>query len=138
MTTTLAFLGKPLMSTFRPFALFALGAALVLAACNSSAPPATAVAPAAPEPPGAGVVGVSVGQNLSDKDKEAAIAAQHEAVNSGARKTWKGSHGVYGYIEPGPESGSCRDYTHHVFVNGRPTSAKGQACRKADGVYRAG
>jgi surface antigen len=125
------------MSTFRHTAFLALCAALTLAACNATAPSTTSVAPAAPEPPGAGVVGVAVGQSLSDKDKEIAIAAQHDAVNSGARKTWKGSHGAYGYIEPGPESGSCRDYTHRIYIDGRPTSAKGQACRKADGVYRA-
>jgi surface antigen len=128
------------MSTSRHHAFAAVGAlcaALTLAACNAGAPAAAPVTPAAPEPPGVGVVGASVGQSLSEKDREIAVAAQHEAVNSGTRKTWKGSHGAYGYIEPGPESGSCRDYMHRIFINGRPSEAKGQACRKADGVYRA-
>ncbi len=112
---------------------------LGLSGCNSALPPPQSVV-VAPEPPAAGVVGTVIGQSLDERDREIAIAAQHEALNSGARKTWRGLNGSYGFIEPGPEpaSGSaCKDYTHKIFVNGRPQEAKGQACRKADGVWRA-
>ena len=114
-------------------ALFAVALALAavsLCACNASAPPPVA---AVPEPPAPGVVGAAIGRDLSDKDKEVAIAAQQEAVSSGQRKSWKGEHGAYGFITPGPESGSCRDYTHRIFINGRPQEAKGEACKKGDG-----
>jgi len=118
-----------------------LCAALMLAACNStSATRAEPVAAAvAPMPPAPGVVGASIGQALDENDKQTAIAAQHEAVNSGARKTWKGAHGAYGFIAPGPEGsmGGCRDYTHKIFIDGRPQEAKGQACRAGDGSWRA-
>lgn len=117
-----------------------LCALLALSACNSTAPStATAAVPTAPEPPAPGVVGVTIGQELDEVEKAAAIAAQHEAVNAGARKTWRGAHGSYGFIEPGPEnalSGGCRDYTHKIYIKGRPQQAKGQACKKPDGSWR--
>jgi surface antigen len=125
----------------QPF-VFAILAALTLAACNSAAsspPNAAATAaptPATPAPPPAGVVGSLVGQSLDESDREKAILAQNDAVNSGSRKTWRGAHGAYGYIVPGPEAGNCRDYTHRIFVNGRPQEGKGQACRGSDGAWR--
>lgn len=98
-----------------------------------TAPPPAAVtaAPLSP-PPMPGVVGTSIGRDLDEKDRAIAIAAQQEAVASGKRKTWRGVHGTYGFIEPGPDAGGCRDYTHKIFINGRPQEAKGQACRSGD------
>ncbi len=118
-----------------------LCAALTLAACNSTLATRAAPVAAAPviaAPPAPGVVGAAIGQTLDENDKQTAIAAQHEAVNSGARKTWKGAHGAYGFIAPGPEGGmgGCRDYTHKIFIDGRPQEAKGQACRAGDGSWR--
>jgi len=115
-----------------------LFAALSVGACSStSEPPAAAAAPtiAAPPRPAPGVIGGAVGQSLSEKDRAAAIAAQQEAVSSGARKSWRGEKGSYGFVTPGAEAGACRDYTHKVFVNGRPQEAKGQACRQ-NGEWR--
>lgn len=111
---------------------------LALPACNSTAPVTTSVAPAAPEPPAPGVVGSAIGRELDAAEKETAIAAQQEAVNSGQRKSWRGAHGSYGFIEPGAEGalGGCRDYTHKIYVKGRPQQAKGQACKKPDGSWR--
>ncbi len=113
---------------------FLFCAALSLAACNSSGAPPTPppAQAAAPEPPQPGVVGAAIGRGLDDKDRQTAIAAQQEAVASGARKSWKGAHGAYGFIVPGPENAGCRDYTHRIFIDGRPQEAKGQACQKGD------
>jgi len=122
------------MSSSKFLALFAASATMLLSACNSAAPPPVASAPAAPSPPAPGVVGTSIGQSLSDKDKDVAIAAQQAAVSSGARKAWKGSQGAYGFVTPDPEgAGGCRGYTHRIFINGRPQEAKGQACKSGDG-----
>lgn len=107
---------------------------LALAAPGTSAP-APVAAPAPPSPPAPGVIGAAVGQALDEKDRTIAIAAQQEAVASGTRKSWRGAHGAYGFVTPGAENGSCRDYTHRVFINGRPQEAKGQACRQ-DGQWR--
>ena len=115
-----------------------LGAALGLAGCNSTPAPAISapavVAP--PPPPATGVVGSTIGLALDENDRAAAIAAQQDAVSSGARKAWRGAHGAYGFIVPGPEAGACRDYTHKIFINGRPQEAKGQACRQSGGDWR--
>lgn len=119
--------------------VIAILTALTLAACNAASQPpnaAATAAPATPAPPPAGVVGSLVGQSLDEGDREKAILAQNDAVNSGSRKTWRGAHGAYGYIVPGPEAGNCRDYTHRIFVNGRPQEGKGQACRGSDGAWR--
>lgn len=114
-------------------------AASGLGACTSTPAPepatAAAVAPQPPATPAPGVLSGAIGQSLSEKDRETAIAAQQEAIASGARKAWRGEHGVYGFIAPGPENGACRDYTHKIFVNGRPQEAKGQACRQ-NGEWR--
>jgi surface antigen len=117
-----------------------LVAATGLAACTST--PArvdvtntAAAAPPTPSPPAPGVLASAIGQSLSEKDREIAMAAQQESVSSGTRKSWRGEHGVYGFIAPGPENGPCRDYTHKIFVNGRPQEAKGQACRE-NGEWR--
>lgn len=109
-----------------------------LGACNTSAPEAAKVAPAAPEPPAPGVIGSAIGRDLDAADREAAIAAQQEAVSTGQRKSWRGTHGAYGFIELSAEEGfgGCRDYTHKVYVDGRPQQAKGQACKRPDGSYR--
>lgn len=127
------------MSSFvRLFAALGLcGAAL--AGCNSAAPTATpAAAVAVPQPPAPGVIGAAIGRELDAADRASAVAAQQEAVNSGQRKSWRGAHGAYGFIEPGPEPalGGCRDYTHKIYIDGRPQQAKGKACSQPDGGFR--
>lgn len=125
----------------RPHALLAVSAlcaALSLSGCLSTpdrTPTGAIPVAAAPPSPAPGVVGGAIGQSLDEKDQDAAIAAQQEAVASGERKSWRGAHGAYGFIVPGPEAGACRDYTHRIFVNGRPREAKGQACRQ-NGEWR--
>jgi surface antigen len=111
---------------------------LALGGCNASAPP-QATPLAAPEPPAPGVVGAGVGRELDAADRATAIAAQQEAVDSGQRKSWRGAHGAYAFIEPAPEAGldGCRDYSHKIFIDGRPQQAKGRACKGADGRFRA-
>ena len=119
---------------FKAFAAMGILSSIsALAGCNAAPPPPVAAAPAPPAP---GVVGTAIGQSLDEADKEKAIAAQAEAVSSGSRKTWRGERGSYGFIVPGPETANCRDYTHKIFINGRPQEAKGQACRGPDGGWR--
>ena len=114
-------------------------AALAVSGCNSTEPSApAAVVVAAPEPPAPGVIGAAIGRELDAADRVTAVAAQQEAVASGQRKSWRGAHGAYGFVEPGPEAamGGCRDYTHKIFIDGRPQQAKGQACKTPDGGWR--
>lgn len=96
----------------------------------SGEPPPVLAAPTVDAPPG--VVGTAIGRELDDKDRAVAIAAQQDAIASGQRKSWKGGRGTYGFIVPGVEAAGCRDYTHRIFINGRPQEAKGQGCRVGD------
>ncbi|WP_442754725.1 hypothetical protein ACNHKD_17295 [Methylocystis sp. JAN1] len=128
------------LSTMRAKATLAISLLVMtfgVSACNSTPePPIAAAAPvAAAPPPAPGVIGGAIGQSLTEKDRAVAIAAQQEAVSSGVRKSWRGENGAYGFVTPGAEGGACRDYTHKVFINGRPQEAKGQACRQ-NGEWR--
>lgn len=117
-------------------------ASLALAACSSTRtaepPPAAAAQPAAPAI--AGVLAGSFAAGLSDADRQRAYDAQILALESGKRQSWRGDHGLFGYVEPGAESvrsdGKCRDYAHTIYVAGRPRTASGSACRQAEGSWR--
>ena len=64
------------------------------------------------------------------------------AVTSGAPVSWKNpDSGRYGTVVPGPayvESGrNCRSYTHTIYIDGQPQTARGTACRNPDGSWTA-
>lgn len=86
-----------------------------------------------------GVVGNAIGRDLDEQDRQAAYDAQAYAWESGQRRPWRGGH-AYGYVEPGAEyadsRGTCRSYTHRIYIDGRPHVAQGVACRGPDGAWR--
>jgi surface antigen len=97
--------------------------------------------PAAPAiPTGAalgGVLGGPLGASLADDDREAAWDAQIAALNSGQRRSWRGSHGVFGFVEAGAEQGDgCRDYSQTVYVAGRANRGRGVGCKQPDGSWK--
>ena len=109
-----------------------------LAACGPTAPPpVAAVVPVAPPvpagpPPVAGVIAGPLGASLSEADRRVAADAQYAALEKGERKSWKAKTGTtFGFVEPGAESGACREYTHTVYVDGRGKSEQGRGCRSA-------
>jgi surface antigen len=114
---------------------FALAFLASLSACGSSSPPETpaaaAVAPVAP-PAYVGLANGSLGQPLDAAGKSAANKAEVAALVSGERKTWRGDDGSYGYVAPGAANGDCREITHTIYINGRPTVGKGTACKSGD------
>ena len=102
-------------------------------------------APAAIPPPPAiptgaalgGVLGGPVGAALADADRQAAWNAQVAALNSGQRRSWRGAHGVFGFVEPGAEAGAgCRAYAQTIYVAGRPNHGQGVACKQPDGGWK--
>ena len=115
------------------FALLALAA---LSGCGMTSadtpPPAAAAVVAPPPPPYVGLASGSLGQSLNANGKAAADKAELAAVASGERKTWRGDDGSYGYIAPGAASGDCRDFTHTVYINGRPQVGSGKACKSGE------
>jgi surface antigen len=92
-----------------------------------------------------GLIGNRIGANMDDDDKQRAYAAQMQALESGRSGTtvgWKNpDSGRYGSVVPGPAYQSngqqCRQYTHTIYISGRPEVARGTACRNPDGTWTA-
>ena len=92
---------------------------------------------------GGGLVGGSIGSGLSDSDKRKALEAEYKALEytaSGQKVTWKGdSSGRSGEVVAAQPyrvgSQDCRQYTHTVFNGAASATARGTACRNADGSW---
>ena len=90
-----------------------------------------------------GLIGNRIGAGLDDEDKQRAYAAQMDALergSSGAPVSWKNpDSGRYGTVVPGPayqDAGrNCRSFSHTIYVDGRPQTARGTACRNPDGTW---
>ncbi len=80
---------------------------------------------------------------MDDEDKKRAYAAEVDALErgpSGAPVAWRNpDSGRYGTVVPGPsysEAGrNCRSFTHTIYIDGRPQTARGTACRNPDGTW---
>ncbi len=87
-----------------------------------------------------GITGSAIGRDLDEQDQRIALAAQTEAFQTGRRKPWRGAHGAYGYVEPEPEfvdaRGTCRNFTHRIYVNDRPAVSTGVACLQPEGYWQ--
>ena len=92
-----------------------------------------------------GLIGNRIGAALDEEDRIRAYEAQIQALESGASGApvgWRNEEtGRYGTIVPGPayqrNAMTCRQYTHTVYIDGRPQVARGTACRNADGTWTA-
>ena len=90
-----------------------------------------------------GLIGNRIGASLDERDRQMAYAAEVEALNQGAAGapvTWRNpANGRYGSIVPGPayvrEGRNCRAFTHTIYVDGTPQTARGTACRNPDGSW---
>ncbi|HEY4925493.1 MAG TPA: hypothetical protein VII20_13835 [Roseiarcus sp.] len=107
------------------------------------APAATTPAVAPSLPTGAalgGILGGAVGAQLDEADRQAAYDAQVAALDAGQRRTWRGEHGAFGYVEPGAAAdgaqGFCRSYAQTIYIAGRPQRGHGLGCRQPDGAWR--
>jgi len=90
-----------------------------------------------------GLVGGSIGNGLSDAEKRSALEAEYKALEyttSGQKVAWKGDQAShYGEVVPAQPyrvgSQDCRQYTQTVFTGGAGVTARGTACRNADGSW---
>jgi len=90
-----------------------------------------------------GVVGSEIGRSLDRQDRLMAQRAEYDALErgrSGERTPWKNPEtGRYGEVIPQSpyKRGSldCRDYTHTIYIDGRPEQLRGTACRNPDGTW---
>jgi surface antigen len=91
-----------------------------------------------------GLIGSEIGRSLDEADEQRLYEAQYYALEegrSGVRTEWDNPDtGHYGYVVPGPaytvNQLNCRDYTHTVYIDGRPETLRGTACREPDGTWQ--
>lgn len=91
-----------------------------------------------------GLLGEEIGRSLDESDRQIALQAEYEALEygrPGRPAAWSGGNsGNRGEIVVGPAYEvnrlDCREYTHRVFIGGRPRVAKGTACRQPDSIWR--
>ncbi|MCA0316742.1 MAG: glycine zipper 2TM domain-containing protein [Proteobacteria bacterium] len=85
-----------------------------------------------------GLIGNAIGRDLDEQDRRRAYAAEQVVWVEGRRSEWR-SEKAYGYVEPGRTyyrgANYCREYTHTIYINGRPQTAVGTACRNPDGSW---
>lgn len=91
-----------------------------------------------------GIVGSQIGRSLDERDRVLAQEAEYEALergNSGVARQWRNpDNGRYGEIVPSKPykrgANDCRDYTHTIYMDGRPQQMRGTACRNPDGSWQ--
>jgi surface antigen len=135
----------------------ALSAAFItLAGCTTTSglPGVSLSATAAAAPTGAdrnaimaamagGLIGGPVGENLSRTEKSHALEAEYRALEttpSGQKVVWRGSDpqrfGEVAAAQPyRVGSQDCRQYSQTVFTEAGSQTARGTACRNADGSW---
>ena len=91
-----------------------------------------------------GIVGSEIGRALDKQDRILAQQAELAALErgpSGQPTPWRNpDNGHYGQVIPQApyQRGSlnCRDYMHTVYIDGRPQTMRGTACRNPDGTWQ--
>jgi surface antigen len=90
-----------------------------------------------------GIVGNEIGRKLDDRDRRLAQEAEYDAWERGAPGRpvrWRNpENGRYGEIVADDYymrgRSRCRDFVHKVWIDGRPQSMRGTACRNPDGTW---
>ena len=87
-----------------------------------------------------GLIGNRIGASMDEEDRRRAAEAQYAAFEKGQRTEWRSQNGHYGYVTPQRtytyNSLSCREYEQTVYINGKPETMTGKACRQPDGTWR--
>jgi surface antigen len=90
-----------------------------------------------------GIAGSEIGKSMDKQDRILAQQAELAALErgpSGQTTQWRNpDNGRYGEVTPlepyrrGAQD--CRDYTHKIYIDGRPQAMRGTACRNPDGTW---
>jgi surface antigen len=88
-----------------------------------------------------GIIGGAIGADLDAQEQRLAARAEFQALDTGRPMTWRGERReVRGEVIPGPSFREgrqlCREYTHTIYIGGRPQEGFGTACREPDGSWR--
>ena len=90
-----------------------------------------------------GIIGNEIGRSLDERDRLLAQQTEFDALErgeSGRVRTWRNpDNGRYGEVVPSRPyrrgARDCRDYTHKIYIDGRPQAMRGTACRNPDGTW---
>jgi len=90
-----------------------------------------------------GAVGHEIGRRMDEADRRAAMEAEYRALETGRTgiaTPWRNPNsGHYGTVIPGKPymvaGAHCRTYSHTIYIDGRPETLSGRACRKPDGTW---
>lgn len=88
------------------------------------------------------LAGREAARYITGTDSRRAADAEERAMASNKPITWNNPEsGNRGVIEPqrtfkNPTGQTCREYTHTIYVGGRPETAHGTACRQPDGTWK--
>lgn len=137
----------------------AVGMALALAACSTSglsgAGAGSAVQAYSPAPNAAqqpvstsiveamagGLIGGTLGARLDQRERRRGLEAEYRALEytpAGQSVAWSGSRTSGEVVAGSPYrvgTQNCRQYTHSVNSDGQVQTARGAACRNADGSW---
>tara|TARA_R110002124_G_scaffold104531_3_gene254707 strand:+ start:205 stop:666 length:462 start_codon:yes stop_codon:yes gene_type:complete len=91
-----------------------------------------------------GLIGSELGRSLDEQDRRRAANAEYQALENGrigSPVVWRNpDNGRYGEVVPTRDYRSnnlqCREFTHTIYIDGRPETARGTACRQPDGSWR--
>jgi surface antigen len=91
-----------------------------------------------------GIVGSQIGASMDERDRHYAQEAEYDALergSSGVSRQWRDPDtGNYGDIVPSRPYkrgvADCRDYTHTIYIDGKPKQMHGTACRGSDGSWQ--
>jgi len=91
-----------------------------------------------------GIVGSEIGRSMDEQDRrlaeQAELAALEEGESDRPRRWRNPDNGRYGDVVPGRPykraNVDCRDYKHTVYIDGKPRTMRGTACRNPDGTWR--
>ena len=89
-----------------------------------------------------GIIGNQIGKDLDERDREMASDAEYASLEYEEERRWRNEkNGHYGYIKPRRSyrySGmKCREYEQTVYINNRPETMVGKACKQPDGTWKA-
>jgi len=86
-----------------------------------------------------GYLGNQLGRRLDQPSQERAAYAERQALSQNSPVSWN-SGSSYGTVTPirsyESDGRYCREYSHQVYIDGRPEQARGTACQQADGSWR--
>lgn len=91
-----------------------------------------------------GIIGSEIGRRMDEHDRRQAMEAEYRALeygNDDQPTRWRNANsGHYGSVTPGRryryEDYDCREYAHTVYIDGRPETMRGKACRQPDGTWK--